>query len=62
MELKKPFQMHTHTNAKTPMSVPSCVTNMFCPTTKVTTPAMIAPMGITFQSLWYTNIRRNLPR
>ena len=27
-----------------------------------TTPAMIAPMGITFQSLWYTNIRRNLPR
>ena len=50
MELKKPFQMHTHTSAKAPVSVPSWVTNRLFPTTKVTTAAMNAPMGRTFQS------------
>ena len=62
IELKKPFQMHTHTSANEPVSVPSWVTKRLLPTTKVTTPAMIAAIGSTFQSLWKINIRRNLPR
>ena len=62
MELKQPFQMQTQVSAKQPISVPSWDTKRFEPTTKVTSAAMTALMGRTFQSLWYRNMRKNLPR
>ena len=52
MELKQPFQMHTHTRAKDPINVPSIFRNILLRMTNPTRPAIRADMGITFQSLW----------
>ena len=50
IELKNPFQMQTHTNAKQPLNVPSCVWNRLPPTANVTSPAIRADIGSIFQS------------
>ena len=62
IELKQPFQMHTHTMAKAPITVPSMLMKNLRRTTMPTRPAISAAMGSTFQSLWYTNILSSLPR
>ena len=50
IELKQPFQMHTQTSAKEPISVPSMLMNMRLRITMPTRPAMSADIGSTFQS------------
>ena len=51
IELKNPFQTHTQTMAKQPVSVPSWVLLIFAPTTYATRPEISAAMGSTVQSL-----------
>ena len=50
MELKQPFQMHTMTMAKPPISVPSMFRNRRLRMTMPTRPAISAAIGSTFQS------------
>ena len=50
MELKQPFQMHTHTMENAPISVPSMLMKNFLRMTMPTRPAISAAMGSTFQS------------
>ena len=52
MELKAPFQMHTHTSANAPISVPSMLRQNFLRMTMPTSPAISAAIGRTFQSFW----------
>ena len=62
MELKKPFHTQMHDSANDPVRVPSMVLKSVPLITSPTRPAMTADIGITFQSLWNTNILKNLPR
>ena len=52
MELKQPFQIATHVSANAPLRFPSIVRKKSLRITMLTSAAMIAAMGSTFQSLW----------
>ena len=62
MELKAPFQMPTQVRAKAPFKLPSMVTKKSLRITMLTRAAMMAAMGSTFQSLWFTKKRICLPK